>query len=283
MASFTPETSLAIQRELRTSRRELLTRGLNDAASWVSEQLVGIVQPQSEGRTRTVQHDTESDTVMFAKTLFDMKEYARAVKLLEGTSNSVGRFLRCYALFLAGEKRKEERITEMQDKLASVQNRELPKLLSELDTLCRTCPADGPLLYLYGLVLYESGKSQEALEKLIQSVKHFPCNWSACRLLCTICAENEQLIHGLKLPDHWISEFIEGRLAQLLQRNQESLKCFSGLRRKFPRSTFVLAQQAMCSYETHDFDEAEQLFEELLGKDPYRLSVLVRRIGCVVF
>lgn len=275
MSATSADVSLAMQRELRDARRELFRRGLNAAAAWASEQLVGIVHPASEARTRTVRHDADSDAVLFAKSLFDMKEYRRAAKHLETATDSVGCFLRCYATFLAGEKHKEERIAEMQDKLTSVQNKALPELSEELEALCAAHQGDGPLLYLLGLVLRESGKPQRALEALQESVASFPLNWSAWSELCTICVENEQLIPELKLSNHWVTGFMHGKLSQLLQRNQESLDCFSRLRHKFPRSCFVLAQQAICCYEMHDFDEAESLFEELVASDPFRLSVMV--------
>ena len=259
---------------------------------WASEQLVGIAQPTSESVPRKLRHSAETDAMLFAKTLFDMKEYLRAAELLEGAADPAARFLRCYAVYLGGEKQKEERITEMGDKMMTVvQNEALPALAIELEASCAAHPTDGFLLFLWGLVTKEQGDASQALALLQQSVSLFSCNWSAWLQLVAVCAENPDLALQLTLPEHWIVKFMQSRLAQQVHRNSDALQGFNQLRPLFPRSTDVLAHRAICHYQMRDFDEAEVqgcrpcraltvpsvqvLFEELLKKDPHRLHGMV--------
>lgn len=46
-----------------------------------------------------------------------MQEYRRAAHLLKDSQNSKAWFLRCYSLYLAGEKRKEEERIELSGRL----------------------------------------------------------------------------------------------------------------------------------------------------------------------
>jgi len=128
------------------------------------------------------------------------------------------------------------------------------------------------LLYLWGTVTKEQGDDSRALSIIVRSVTCFACNWSAWLQIVSLCAENQDLTLQLSLPDHWINSFMQAYLAQKLDNNAEGLAQFTKMRRLFPRSSCVLAQQAVCSYQMRDFDEAEPLFEELLKKDPYRLE-----------
>lgn len=268
-----PTSANDMCRELREGRRECFRRGLNAAAAWASEVVVGIAKSCSEARTAVVRHTPESDIMSFAKTLFDMKEYMRAVMLLQDSTEPAACFLRCYSLFLAGEKQKEERITEIGESMMTVvQNCHLATLREELEQLTTAHPNDGFLLYLRGLVLKELLEPNQALEVLQQSVDRFPCNWSAWSEICAICTENEDLVTQLRLPEHWIVQFMRAHLAQQLHNNEEGLGLFCDLRRVFPSSCYVLCQQAICSYQMRDFDEAEEFFDELLTKDPHRLT-----------
>jgi len=73
-------------------------------------------------------------------------------------------------------------------------------------------------------------------------------------------------------PEHWILKFFQAQLGMQLHRNEESLTGLCELRCAFPNSSHLLTQQAICCYQMRDFDEAQQMFEELLLKDPHRLT-----------
>ena len=135
-----------------------------------------------------------------------------------------GTFLRAYALYMAGERRKEEEVLELRDPLerTTVTNSYLPQLLAELQTahVGKTLDAFG--LYIYGVVLKEMQKSPSASTTtavaatvsrpsrlnsipksvhsdgcfdthpsaqsvLIESIIQYPYNWSAWLDLAEIC------------------------------------------------------------------------------------------------
>ena len=52
---------------------------------------------------------------------FSLQEYRRAAHVLRGSQNSKAVFLRCYALYLAGEKRKEEERIELSGTLGKAE------------------------------------------------------------------------------------------------------------------------------------------------------------------
>jgi len=147
-----------IRREFRAAVRELTDRGLLNSAKFIGEQMIAL-PPQLVPEKLTTFLDTDQsssmiqqqqqqqamldestlltiDTYLFAKSCFDMKEYLRCADIIlpitkidkKGLTCKYFRralFLRLYALYLAGEKRKEEETIELSgmDKLSfKVQN-----------------------------------------------------------------------------------------------------------------------------------------------------------------
>eukprot|EP00241_Pyramimonas_parkeae_P020770 CAMPEP_0114326430 /NCGR_PEP_ID=MMETSP0059-20121206/29721_1 /TAXON_ID=36894 /ORGANISM="Pyramimonas parkeae, Strain CCMP726" /LENGTH=102 /DNA_ID=CAMNT_0001455405 /DNA_START=255 /DNA_END=561 /DNA_ORIENTATION=+ len=57
--------------------------------------------------------EEEGEVFLLAKAYFDLKEYRRCSHALKGQTGSKSVFLRCFALYLAGEKRKGEEAVEL--------------------------------------------------------------------------------------------------------------------------------------------------------------------------
>ncbi|OMO85780.1 Tetratricopeptide TPR-1 [Corchorus olitorius] len=142
--------------ELRTAIRQLSDRCLYSASKWAAEQLVGLEQDSAKftpsntrfqrgsssirRRFRTneitstpptgvayvstpVMEEDEvihGDFYLLAKSYFDCREYRRAAHVLRDQTGKKSVFLRCYALYLAGEKRKEEEMIELEGPLAAI-------------------------------------------------------------------------------------------------------------------------------------------------------------------
>ena len=87
-----------------------------------------------------VPSEEEEHTALLAKAYFDLNEFQRAAHALRGARHPRSRFLRWYALFLAGEKHKDEEAVEdsTRDSLSvpsgkpRVVNKQLAQLQSEL-------------------------------------------------------------------------------------------------------------------------------------------------------
>lgn len=49
--------------------------------------------------------------------------------------------------------------------------------------------------------------------------------------------------------------------------------CVQALSEQFPRSDWIVAQAATAQYSLRNFDDAQELFEDLLERDPDRVEV----------
>ncbi|KAK6920772.1 Cdc23 [Dillenia turbinata] len=298
--------------ELRTAIRQLSDRCLYTASKWASEQLVGIEQdpekftpshtrfqrgsssirrrfktgePSSSTPVAGVSYVTtpvleeddsvDSDWYLLAKSYFDCREYRRAAHVLRDQTGRKAVFLRCYALYLYGEKRKEEEAIELEGPLGKSDpvNRELVSLEQELSTLHKNGTIDPFGLYLYGLVLKSNGTENLARTVLVQSVNSYPWNWSAWSELQSLCTKVETL-NSLNLNNHWMKDFFLAYAYQELRMHHESLAKYESLQGTFSFSNYIQAQIAKAQYSLKDFDQVELIFEDLLRNDPYRIEDL---------
>ena len=120
-------------------------------------------------------------------------EYQRAAYILRSKENNqkvsskLGIFLSVYALYLAGEKIKDQIDSETCGESAanSVKNPFLNEIYKELTPLYSDGGMDGHLLYIYGVVvrdLQKTGANTELIrvsagELFLKSVALFPWNW----------------------------------------------------------------------------------------------------------
>jgi tetratricopeptide (TPR) repeat protein len=179
---------------------------------WLGEQLIGLNVPTtaSTGTTFTFSNVNEasedSDVYLFAKSLFDLKEYERCAHVLvtgqQKSETKKNLFLRYYAMFLVGEQIKERQKLELKSSIAATQtnakstsgivgfdtnntsdfsnisNSNLSRLHTELSRLINVQKSiDEYLLYLYGVVLKEMKLVQKAIHVLIESVTLNPLLW----------------------------------------------------------------------------------------------------------
>ncbi|XP_057465580.1 anaphase-promoting complex subunit 8 [Actinidia eriantha] len=296
--------------ELRTAIRQLSDRCLYSASKWAAEQLVGIEQDPAKftpshtrfqrgsssirRRFRTSEitstpiagvsyvstpvleedHDAvDSDCYLLAKSYFDCREYRRAAHVLRDQTGKKAVFLRCYALYLAGEKRKEEEMIELEGPLgkSDTVNSELVSLERELSTLRKNGLIDPFGLFLYGLVLKEKGSENLARTVLVESLNSYPWNWNAWSELQALCTTIETL-NSLNLNNHWMKDFFLASAYQELRMHNESLTKYENLQGTFSFSNYVQAQIAKAQYSLREFEQVEVIFEELLRNDPYRVE-----------
>ncbi|KAJ9140376.1 hypothetical protein P3X46_031031 [Hevea brasiliensis] len=295
--------------ELRTAIRQLNDRCLYSASKWAAEQLVGIEQDpakftpsntrfqrgSSSIRRRFHTNDVTStppagvsyvstpvmeedevvdgDFYLLAKSYFDCREYRRAAHVLQDQTGKKATFLRCYALYLAGEKRKEEEMIELEGPLgkSDAVNREVASLERELSILRKNGIIDPFGLYLYGLVLIEKGNQNLARTVLMESVNSYPWNWSAWSELQSLCTTIE-ILNSLTLSNHWMKEFFLASAYQELRMHNESLTKYEHLQNTFSFSNYIRAQIAKAQYCLREFEQVEVIFEELLRNDPYRVE-----------
>lgn len=295
--------------ELRTAIRQLSDRCLYSASKWAAEQLVGIEQDpakftpsntrfqrgsssirrrfhSNEGSstpiagmsyvsTPVMEEDevVDGDVYLLAKSYFDCREYKRAAHVLREQNGKKSVFLRLYALYLAGEKRKEEEVVELEGSLgkSDAVNQELVSLERELSTHRKNGIIDPFGLYLYGLVLKQKGSENLARTALVESVNSYPWNWSAWSELQSLCTTID-ILNSLNLNNHWMKDFFLASAYQELRMHNESLVKYENLQGTFSFSNYIQAQIAKAQYSLREFDQVEAIFEELLRNDPYRVE-----------
>ncbi|OJD16009.1 hypothetical protein AJ78_03801 [Emergomyces pasteurianus Ep9510] len=194
-------------------------------------------------------------------------------------------FLALYAKYLAGEKRKDEE-TEMvlgpADGGMTV-NRELSGLAQGLEAWFSDRKAmglegqgQGWLEYLYGVILLKGKNEEEAKKWLIRSVHLYPFHWGAWQELNDLLANTEDLKRiADQLPQNIMTLIFHLYCSQeLYQATEDTHHMLTELENIFPSSAFLKTQRALLFYHSKDFEDASQLFSELLIANPHRLDSL---------
>ncbi|KAK1741894.1 anaphase-promoting complex subunit 8 [Skeletonema marinoi] len=259
--------------QLRRASRECSRRGLKLASRWASEQLMGLASSSFSSSSADdnlsllpEERCQPNDVELYAISLFDLGEYSRAAHVLSSSSTSnesssfsdgslgqikpprddltsLGVYLRAFSLYLDGERRKEEQVTELRDPLERTKllNSNLPQLEADLRRSNELGELDAFGLYVYGVVLKElrgakrapsSGERHKTNNEfnqtadartdesvgdaahviLIRSILKYPFNWSAWLDLGELCVDDssiDQEVEELLLPisDHWMYHF----------------------------------------------------------------------------
>ena len=222
-----------------------------------------------------------------------------------------GVFLRAYALYMAGERRKEEEVLELRDPLerTTVMNSYIPQLLDELQVAYAEKTLDAFGLYIYGVVLKESQKSPSchprssprtvrhygidrnppsAQSILIESLIQYRYNWSAWLDLAEICiiepSINIEVEKALKsISNHWMYYFFCVHSFLENQANEDAIMVmeklvqgrsegFNGNNGFFISSPYLQTQLAVAYNNLRDFDLAQAHFTRSSECDPHRLD-----------
>ncbi|KAL9230864.1 hypothetical protein vseg_006159 [Gypsophila vaccaria] len=304
------DTKETCRNELRAAIRQLSNRCLYSASNWAAEQLLGIEQDHlkftpshtrfqrgsSSIRRRFRTNDptvtpspsvsyvstplpeedddaVDNDFYLLGKSYFDCKEYRRAAHALRDQTGRKAVFLRCYALYLAGKKRKEEGLIELEGPLgkSNVANPELASIERELSLLKKRGVLDPFGLYLYGLVLKEKGNEHLSRGVLVECVNNYPWNWNAWQTLQSLCTSIDSL-NSLNLNSHWMKDFFLASAYEDLRLHKESLAKYEQLQKTFSCSNYIQARIANVQYHLREFDLVENIFDELMTNDPYRIE-----------
>ncbi|EED91115.1 predicted protein, partial [Thalassiosira pseudonana CCMP1335] len=247
------------------------------------------------------------DVELYAMTLFDLGEYSRAAHVLNGSFgqinpprndlNPIGIYLRAFSLYLEGERRKEEQVTELRDPLerTALYNSNLPRLEADLHRAKELGNLDAFGLYAYGVVLKglrgtKRAPLDTAHEMLIQSILKYPFNWSAWLDLGDLCVEDPSIDQEVEralqpISGHWmyhffcVHVFIENKanenaiaiIEKLAHGNSAEIdgELESGF---FVQSAYLQSQLAMAYYDVRDYDSAHEHFLALSEREPYRLD-----------
>ncbi|KAF3935363.1 hypothetical protein ABW19_dt0210476 [Dactylella cylindrospora] len=222
-------------------------------------------------------NDEEEDKYHLAKSYFDVHEFDRASRVVEGCISSKAIFLSLYAKFMAGEKRKDEESEMVLGPLDGnvTANKELANLTKKLEAIVNQTE-DTFLLYLYGVILLKQRNEKQAYEALLRSVGAYPYNWAAWEELKTITRTVDDLNRVMQeMPDHIITHFFHIQASQELYHVNETVyNLLDQLSEVCPSSLWLKSQRALLLYHVKDYEESERIFDDIMQNDPYRLDFL---------
>eukprot|EP00536_Pseudo-nitzschia_multiseries_P009608 jgi/Psemu1/258292/estExt_Genewise1Plus.C_2720023 len=213
--------------------------------------------------------------------------------------SSYGFYLRAYALYMAGERRKEEDYSELE---ASGANPYLAQLVREVSEAYRATRAqdnnnDKPRtseqpqttnvldafgLYVYGMLLREAQKESIPCPHLphvvlVESILEFPLNWSAWLDLSEVLQQIEQALQPT-LATHYMYHFFCAHLmAHHHSAHEDALVLLERLYEPLPdqplfQSPHVKTQLAVVHYHLRELEQALMWFRETATDDPYSLD-----------
>ncbi|CAG8475932.1 4184_t:CDS:10 [Ambispora gerdemannii] len=283
-----------IKTHLRDAISHCSDRGLYFAAKWAAETLNSLPESfidtstsgsgslsifsdtKNETTTKNFMSNFERDKFLLAKSYFDVKEFDRASFILEKCVSSKSQFLKIYAKYLAGEKRKEEESNDIMGPLDDPKaiNKELVTIQGELEKLYNNNEMDGFLLYLYGLITKQLGSQRMAIKFFLSSVNAYPYNWSAWLELSQCVADKNQLKEIMQeLPKHFMTKFFNLYTSVELNEDQNNFySLLSGFPSHFNDNKSIKTLKAIVHYNNREFAEAERDFDELILSDPFRLD-----------
>lgn len=257
-------------------------------------------------------NDDDEDVYTLAKAYFDNKEFQRAAHFLDAwfsdeaqlksalqrrrarASNGAGSspggdaslvvyppkafFLRCYSLYLDGERRRETEQAQGGDGLARTKPAVNPSLQPLIEVLVEAqhggrLAADPFSLWLLGTVLQCLGRKEEAKEALLAAAIAYPLNWSAWVGLATVCKSKSD-VDRLSIPSslaaHWAVILFRAHAYTEIQAHTSALKELGPLSALFPRSSFVKSLVGRALYNLRKMDAATAIFESISAADPHR-------------
>lgn len=116
---------------------------------------------------------------------------------------------------------------------------------------------------------------QPLFSPVIPCAHRQPSTQSPPQALQSICVDDAQLVSVLPLPAHWVRDFFLASLCLEMQHNSEALSRLQTISQLFPASSFVTSQAAQAHYSLRNFDHAEQLFADIIQRDPYKCVFVI--------
>ncbi|KAK9479307.1 anaphase promoting complex subunit 8 [Lipomyces japonicus] len=287
-----------LQRDLEQAFTILSERCLYESAKWTAEALNGVenvdtdvdVMEEEEGEPdvdlqsfKLTDHLTAQERRRYAlaKSCFDCREYDRAATFLENSKNPKCLFLKLYARYISGEKKKEEQSEVILGPLDGevTPNKQLVEIISELTeyfTTTNESNHDPFLLYLYGIVLIKHKCEKQAIEPLIRSVNIYPFNWGAWLELASCIPTIDKMpavLSQIWRQDHIMTKIFEAfTFQELFQSTDAAFAMLGKLELVLPNFLFLKIQRAMLCYHALEYAESEKLFDFVLNADPHRLD-----------
>lgn len=297
---------IQLERDLQEAGSTLSELHLYQASKWAFEALNGL-PPLSNDENMSIYKTTNTDTItnlpesvtsnnftdfsdkhkiQLASSYFHCKEFERVSHTLAHCNSPTAKFLKLYATYLSGEKKRIASSNGILDQSndSKPQNQYLTDILKEFELLK---PFNDPfLLYLNGVVLLKIQKVSEAQQLLYQSISIYPFNWSCWKELLSSLStfsDAKNIINKFQKNSkffdnksfHIMFNFFKVVIYQeFFQNSNDLITSLNYLIDSFPNFSFLKTQKALILYNSLEYNGAEQLFDEILKNDPMRLDEL---------
>lgn len=257
--------------ELVPAFNSLRTRCLSQCSGWVLHFILA-----SDPNSKLDGQELDSGYLL-AQSQFHAAEFKRVVKLLERRQDQDSIGLRLLAQYHDVLRGLDYSKTDSKDSLhmlpapAATYFPEFYPLVQEYETV----DLDPLNRYIFAMVLVKAGKYKEAIRELVKSLKEFPLNRGAWKLLLGVLLRFDDSVIAPTLgalPDHWTSLLFRIELLAEMQQTEAALRLIPNI--SCPRTAAVVALEATVYYHHRDFDRAQALFEELRRIDPMRLETM---------
>ena len=216
---------------------------------------------------RIQQHGVCAFVQEYSTVMFVLEKYVKKSSGSASLCTDAMKFLYYYAFYLRVNRVKANKKAKpgMLRGAMMMADSDLSHIRTELENQYESL--DGFLLYVLGLVLIDQSHLDEARTVLLASVEKYPCNWSAWKALAAACPDYAA-VSSMTLPDHFMSRFFEVHVLVEMQHLEKGIEVIQGLMEEFPESQATLTAMALAHSHLRNYDEAQELFEQLLTINP---------------
>ena len=217
------------------------------------------------------------DILSYASSLLDLKEYLKCSHTLVNYAipkYPTAMFIYFYCEYLIIQQKMQEESLDNNDmaNLKYASSAELNKL--QINMMQYQKEFSPFLLYLYGIVLKDLKRLEEAKNCFVKSLSQCPFIWSCWIELSLIAKMTDFKTIFCEIEDHWMKYFYLSNF--LIEKNNEteSITVLNSLISLFPNSYFLLNSLAHAYYLLHEYETSLEYFEKLFQIDPNRYENL---------
>ena len=191
------------------------------------------------------------DILTYANCLFDLREYLKCLNTLSNYTNNetpTAMFLYYYCQYMIIQQKMQE------EKLENSDNLNFKYFMN----------------YLYGVILKDLKRYNEAKNYFIKCLNEFPFLWSCWLELCSILKIIDYNNIFSEITEHWMKYFYLSNYLSEKNNETESITILNNLNLHFQNSIFIINSLAISYYQLHEYETSLEYFEKLFQIDPNR-------------
>ena len=217
------------------------------------------------------------DILAYASSLLELKEYIKCSHLLSNYAlpkYPTAMFIYFYCEYLIIQQKMQEEQLDNND-MSTYKYSNSSELNKLQMNIARYEQNFSPfMMYLYGIILKDLKRFNEAKTYFIKSLSQFPFMWSCWVELSLISKISDFKNIFCEIEDHWMKFFYLANFLIEKNNESESITVLNSLIPLFPNSFFLLNSLAHAYYLLHEYETSLEYFEKLFQLDPHRYENL---------